>query len=198
MIFNIPQLNRILNALLLNNSEARHYFFTFINSLPEEVIDIVRECRNIEYAGKNYQISAHFDYNNIKMLIYYNNSSLYLEMCPISKKQLKEIPLDQKHEIFFDGADYGLDSPAFFNIAYNPDVDFYSDYEAEDYCYFIVKQKNKAGEIEYHLISQSLHDAGVHNTKVDIEDFIIEPPKKSFLLSKKELNAGKTNRANLT
>ncbi len=92
-------------------------------------------------------------------------------MNPIVHKQIDEIPYDQEHDIFLERGYVDMDSPAYFNIIYNPNLDVYdTSIETPDIAYFIVKQNDG-----YHLISQSMEDAGIHNTKIDIEDFIIEP-----------------------
>lgn len=179
-MFKNKQLNLILNELLKNNKDAKKYFSAFVSSLPEPVIDIIYECQSIEHVGDDYEVNAYFSPNCIQIEIYYNNAYFRIDLCPIRTRQLKDIPLDQEHDIFLDD-DKGLDSPAYFNIVYNPDVDLYeTSLETPDIGYFIVKQHEKDGSVGYHLISQSLDDAGIHNTKINIADFIIDDPNEQY------------------
>ena len=164
----------MLNELRKNNKEVNHYFISFLKKVPENVLEIIKECQSVEYEGEDYEVNAYFSYNCIQIEIFYNDEYFRIEMCPITHEQIKDIPFDQEHDIFLDNLDEKLDSPAFFNIIYNPNIDMYeTSFETPDIAYFIVKQKDG-----YHLISQSMDDAGIHNTKIDIEDFIIEPPEE--------------------
>ncbi len=171
MFFNNKQINLILNELRKNNKEVNHILVSFFRKLPENVMEILKECQSIEYEGDDFEVSAYFAYNCIQIEIFYNDEYLRIELCPITHEQIKEIPFDQEHDIFLDNEDDHLDSPAFFNVIYNPDLDLYdTSIDTPDIGYYIVEQKDG-----FHLISQAMDDAGIHNTKIDIEDFIIEP-----------------------
>ena len=192
MIFGNKKLNRILNELLNNNKDAKRYFTKFIKCLPAPVLEILYDCENAELTGDGWEISTFFSPDNIQIEIYLNNQSMRVDMCPISHEQIAEIPVDNENDIFL-GDDANLDSPAFFNIIYNPDVEQFMDYEAQDFGYYIVKKQNKKGEIGYYLISQSLDDCGIHSSKVDIEDFVIDPAECNFAPTRKLIQ----NNANL-
>ena len=76
MIFENKQLNRMLNALLKNNKFAKQYFMQFIKSLPEDALDILHDCQNIEFDGDDWEINTYFAPNEIQIEIYYNNQVL--------------------------------------------------------------------------------------------------------------------------
>ncbi len=182
-MFKNKQLNLILNAMLNNNQCAKICFSEFMSRLPDEIWDIVCECQSVEYSGDDYEVCAYFAPNCVQIEIYYHNSYLRIDMCPIRSRQLKDIPFDQEHDIFLDD-ERNLDSPAFFDLIYNPNVDLYeTSIETPDIGYFIVEQREKDGFNGYHLISQSLDDAGIHNTKIDIENFIYDDPNEQFVNS---------------
>lgn len=180
MIFENKQLNRMLNALLKNNKFARKYFMQFINSLPEDTLSVLSDCRNREIDGDEWEINTYYAPDNIQIEIYYNNQILRLDFCPISREQLDEIPIDNANDIFLNDEDVFIDSPAFFNIIYNPNIEEFDEYDEMNYGYFIVKKQEKNGNIGYYLLSQALDDAGIYCSKIDIEDFIIEPAESEF------------------
>ncbi len=180
MIFENKQLNRMLNALLKNNKFAKQYFTQFIKSLPEDTLSVLHDCQNRELDGEDWEINTYYAPNEILIEIYYNNQTLRLEFCPISHELLSKIPIDNENDIFFNEGENFIDSPAFFNIVYNPDVEKFDDYDALDYGYYIVKKQEKNGGLGYYLLSQSLDDAGIYCSKIDVEDFIIDPAESEF------------------
>lgn len=177
MLFN-QKYNNILNLLLKNNRDARHFFVEYVKQLPDEILDIIHDGFSGSFYGKEFEVDALFAFNRIQLQIWHDQFGfLAIDLIPLTIDLIDNIPFDQENDIFVDN-EYGeIVSPANFNIRFDPASE---ELEGVDYTFVIVKKKDG-----YYLISQEMNDAGVHCTKIDLEDFVVELTKEDIAKAKK-------------
>lgn len=196
MILN-KNFNLMLNTMLKNNPYAKECYIKFMNKLYAEekyafILDFLNERANQKLVDDDCQIFSIFEFNrNIIEIWQEGLGYLKLDLMPITEEQKNAIPFDQENDIFLDNEDGNIFSPAMFNLIYNPTTDDQNGVDDLDFLFYIVKKKDG-----FYLISQEFSDAGIHCTKINLEDFIVEPQKEIAVKKKKFFKKSSTNQQN--
>lgn len=185
MLFN-KRFNNILNIMFRNCPETRHYFTKFFNSFREDYMEIVNERINQEYYDDGIQIATIFEpLRSIIEISEAEHGYIKLDLCLATKDVVAEIPEDPENDIFLDNEYGDIFSPIFLNFVYSPYADEDNEMEDLDYLFYVVKKKDG-----YYLVSQEINDAGIHCTKIELDDFIVpenELPQKLTKTKKKKI-----------
>lgn len=186
MIFT-KRFNNILNIMFRNFPETRRYFTKFFKDIPEDLMDIINEKINQEYYDDGTQVITIFEPQ--KTIVEVGCEPLgyiKIDLNAITADMVPSIPYDQENDIFIDNEWGEITSPVCLNFVYSPEADENTEIDDLDYLFYVVEKRDG-----YYLVGQEMSDAGVHCTKIDINEFIVPfeetaKPQKIKLKKKKK------------